>query len=113
VLALHKGFDIFVMSSVTEGLGSSVLDAMACGRSVVATQVVGLPKIVTPRETGLLVAARDPASLAEAIIELLQDRALRERYGNAAVERVANDSVPPGCSTRRSRCIGVWHTHPA
>ncbi len=37
VLSLHKAFDVFVMSSVTEGLGTSLLDAMACGKPVVAT----------------------------------------------------------------------------
>lgn len=87
VLSLHKGFDIFVMSSVSEGLGTSALDAMACGRPVVATEVGGLPEVVDHRETGLLVSARDPVSLAEALIELLQDRSLRERYGGAALER--------------------------
>lgn len=87
VLSLQKGFDVFVMTSVSEGLGTSALDAMACGRPVVATQVGGLPEVVDHRETGLLVPARDPASLAEAIIDLLQDRTLREQYGNAARER--------------------------
>jgi glycosyltransferase involved in cell wall biosynthesis len=88
VLSLQKGFDVFAMSSVSEGLGTSALDAMACGRPVVATRVGGLPEVVAHRETGLLVPARDPASLAEAIIELLQDRNLREHCGNAAQERV-------------------------
>ena len=87
VLSLQKGFDVFVMCSVSEGLGTSALDAMACGRPVVATQVGGLPEVVDHRETGLLVPARDPGSLAEAIVELLQDRALREQYGNTAQER--------------------------
>ena len=89
VLSLHKGFDVFVMSSVSEGLGTSALDAMACGRPVVATRVGGLPEVVDHRETGLLVSARDPQSLADAIIELLQDQTLRERYGNTALERSA------------------------
>ena len=89
VLSLHKGFDVFVMSSISEGLGTSALDAMACGRPVVATRVGGLPEVVDHRETGLLVAARDPSSLADAIIELLQDQGLRERYGHTALERAA------------------------
>ena len=87
VLSLHKGFDVFVMSSVSEGLGTSALDAMACGRPVVATRVGGLSEVVDHRETGLLVTARDPSALANAIIELLQDQTLRARYGNTALER--------------------------
>ena len=46
VLSVHKAFDIFVMSSVTEGLGTSILDAMACGRPVVATAAGGIPEVV-------------------------------------------------------------------
>ena len=45
-LALMKSFDLFVMSSITEGLGSAVLEAMACGRAVVATRAGGLPEAV-------------------------------------------------------------------
>ena len=89
VLSLQKRFDIFVMCSLSEGLGTSALDAMACGRPVVATLVGGLPEVVDHQETGLLVPARDPGSLADAIIELLQNRILREQYGNTAQERVS------------------------
>jgi glycosyltransferase involved in cell wall biosynthesis len=86
VLSLQKGFDVFVMSSVSEGLGTSALDAMACGRPVVATHVGGLPEVVDHLKTGLLVPARNPTSLAKAIIELLQDHTLREHYGIAVQE---------------------------
>lgn len=88
VLSLHKGFDLFVMSSVTEGLGTSVLDAMACGRAVVATQAGGLPEIVDHDETGLLVPVREPDVLAEAIVNLLTDSALRARYGQAGADTI-------------------------
>src|SRR5215218_4846416 len=88
VLSLHKAFDIFVMSSVTEGLGTSLLDAMACGRPVVATNVGGIPEVVVDGETGLLVPPRDAGALAAAIGRLLGDRALRERMGAAGLARV-------------------------
>ena len=67
ILSLHKAFDVFVMSSVTEGLGTSLLDAMACARPVVATSVGGIPEVVVDGETGFLVPPRDPEALAAAI----------------------------------------------
>ncbi len=75
ILSLHKAFDIFVMSSVTEGLGTSILDAMACGKPVAGTTAGGIPEVVVDGDTGLLVPPRDPAALAAAIIRLLSDRA--------------------------------------
>ena len=82
-LSLLKEFDLFVMSSVTEGLGTSVLDAMACGRAVVATRAGGIPESVVDGETGLLVPTRDPDALASAVLRLLRDRALRQALGRA------------------------------
>jgi L-malate glycosyltransferase len=88
ILSLHKAFDIFVMSSVTEGLGTSILDAMACGKPVVGTTAGGIPEVVSDGETGLLVPPRDPEAMAAAIIRLLSDRSLRERMGAAGLARV-------------------------
>jgi glycosyltransferase involved in cell wall biosynthesis len=88
ILSLHKAFDLFVMSSVTEGLGTSILDAMACGKPVVGTTAGGIPEVVADGETGLLVPPRDPAAMAGAIIRLLSDRSLRERIGAAGLARV-------------------------
>src|SRR5262249_52553743 len=88
VLRCLKSFDLFVMSSVTEGLGTSLLDAMACTRAVVATNVGGIPEIVEDRRTGLLVAPRDHAAMADAIVRLLGDNAARVRMGEACLARV-------------------------
>jgi len=88
VLSVHKAFDVFVMSSVTEGLGTSLLDAMACGKPIVATNVGGIPEVVVDGETGLLVPPRDASALASAIARLLGDPQLRERMGAAGLERV-------------------------
>ena len=60
-----KAFDIFVMSSVTEGLGTSLLDAMACRQPIVATRAGGIPEVVVDGETGLLVPPRDADALAD------------------------------------------------
>ncbi len=88
VLSLHKAFDIFVMSSITEGLGTSLLDAMACGKPIVATRAGGIPEVVVDGETGILVAPRDDRALASAIATLLKDESLRRRMGEAGLARV-------------------------
>lgn len=87
VLSLHKAFDIFAMSSVTEGLGTSLLDAMAAGKPVVATMTGGIPEVVVDGETGFLVPPRDHAAMAEAIVALLKDEALGRRMGEAGRAR--------------------------
>ena len=87
VLSLHKAFDLFVMSSVTEGLGTSLLDAMACGKAVVATEAGGIPEVVIDGTTGLLVPPRDHEAMARAIVTLLKDEGLRRRRGEAGLAR--------------------------
>lgn len=89
VLSLMKTADLFVMSSLTEGLGSAVLDAMAMGKAVVGTTAGGIPEAVIPYETGLLVEPGHSQDLAGAIITLLRDPDLRAAYGKAGRERVA------------------------
>jgi glycosyltransferase involved in cell wall biosynthesis len=91
VLSLMKSADLFVMSSVTEGLGSAVLDAMAMGLAVVGTRAGGIPEAVVDGETGLLVPPADPESLARAIVRLLKDPEERRRYGAAGRTRVETD----------------------
>jgi glycosyltransferase involved in cell wall biosynthesis len=88
VLSLIKGFDLFVMSSETEGLGTSLLDAMAAGKACIGTRVGGIPEVVDDGGTGLLVPPHDPPALAAAIVRLLTDPALRARMGQAGLARV-------------------------
>ena len=88
ILSVHKAFDIFVMSSVTEGLGTSLLDAMACGKPVVATTAGGMPEVVIDGRTGLLVPPRDHAAMADAIVRLLQDPVARAEMAAAGEARV-------------------------
>ena len=88
VLGCMKGFDLFVMSSVTEGLGTALLDAMACSRAVVATQTGGIPEVVEDGVTGKLAAPRDHAAMAQLILALLADEALRRQMGDAGLARV-------------------------
>jgi L-malate glycosyltransferase len=88
VLSVHKAFDLFVMSSVTEGLGSSLLDAMACEKAIVATTAGGIAEAVVDRETGLLVPPRDHEAMARAIVALLTDERARRAMASAGLRRV-------------------------
>jgi glycosyltransferase involved in cell wall biosynthesis len=90
VLQLVKSADLFVMSSITEGLGSTILDAMAMGLAVVGTTAGGIPEAVVPGVTGLLAPPGEPKPLAAAIVMLLEDSALRARFGREGQLRVAS-----------------------
>ena len=81
VVELLRAADLFVISSYLEGLGTSILDAMAAGLPVVGTRVGGIPEAVRDGETGLLVPPRDPAALAEALVRLALDPARRAAMG--------------------------------
>ena len=89
VLGCLKGFDLFAMSSTTEGLGTSLLDAMACGKAVVATTAGGIPEVVDDGVTGLLAPPRDHHAMAQAIVRLLGDDGLRRSMGEAGFARLA------------------------
>jgi L-malate glycosyltransferase len=88
VIGCIKGFDLFVMSSVTEGLGTSTLDAMACRKAVVATRAGGIPEVVEDGTTGVLVEPRDAHQLADAIVRLLKDERMRGAMADAGYARV-------------------------
>jgi glycosyltransferase involved in cell wall biosynthesis len=79
--------DVFVLASHSEGLPLSVIEAMAAGLPVVASDVGGLRELVRDGETGTLVSPGDPTALADALRPLLADRALRRRLGWAGRER--------------------------
>ena len=81
-------FDIFTLSSITEGISMTILEAMACEIPIVATDVGGNREIVNPPECGLIVPPRDPQALAEAYLELLRDPPRRLQMGRAARVRV-------------------------
>lgn len=86
-LELTKGFDLFAMSSITEGMCTPLVDAMAAGKAAVATAVGGIPEVVVDGVTGYLVPPRDAKAFASRLIELLKDEALRTRMGAAAAQR--------------------------
>ena len=72
---------VVALASDLEGVSTMLVDAQAAGVPVVATAVGGVPEVVTDGRTGRLVAARDPAALAGALIELLTDPRMRAAMG--------------------------------
>jgi glycosyltransferase involved in cell wall biosynthesis len=84
---LIKSFDVFVMSSLTEGLCTSIIDAMAAAKCVVATEAGGIPEVVAHGETGFLVPIRDSKALAQRLVQTLKDEPLRTRMGEAGLAR--------------------------
>ena len=87
--ALLSMLDILVSSSLVEGLSNVILEGMAAGKPIVATEVGGTPELIIHEQTGLLVPPSDPDRLAEAMIRLLGDKVLRDQLGNAARKRAA------------------------
>lgn len=87
--SLIKMVHILVLPSLTrEGLPKVILEAMACGRPVVATNIPGCREAVEDEETGILVPPHNPETLARALHRLIIDPALRARMGAAGRERV-------------------------
>jgi glycosyltransferase involved in cell wall biosynthesis len=86
--------DAFVLSSVSEGIALTLLEAMAAGLPIVATDVGGNREVVIPGETGFLVPAGDPAALAGGMTALFSNPDRMRRFGSAARRRaVAEFSV--------------------
>ena len=88
--ALYRTLDIVVQASSTfpEGLSRVPLEAMAHGRAVVATDIVGNREAVVHQETGLLVPPGDPSALAQAISTLVRNPNVTERYGQQGRRRI-------------------------
>ena len=79
--------DIFVLPSITEGLPLSILEAMACGLPVVATNVGGIPEWSPMAKTGYLVPPQNPVVLAGRLAELIASMDLRRKMGRLAAEK--------------------------
>ncbi|MDR0306554.1 MAG: glycosyltransferase family 4 protein [Chitinispirillales bacterium] len=82
-----RGFDLFVLSSRTEGCPIVILEAMAAGLAVVATDVGGNPELVEDGKTGILVRPNCPHSIASALIALLKDKSRAQKMGEAGQKR--------------------------
>ncbi len=87
-IELMATFDVFVLPSVVEGMSNALLEAMAVGRPVVATDVGGNAEVVVDGETGFLVPAAAPDQLAGAILKLIEAPEMAAEMGAAGRRRV-------------------------
>ena len=88
VPAVTAALDVAVLPSYREAQGLSILEAMALSRPVVASNVGGIPEMITDGVTGLLVPPHDPAALAAGIVRLLLDHPLADTLGRAGHDLV-------------------------
>jgi glycosyltransferase involved in cell wall biosynthesis len=91
LLPVYATFDLFVLSSRREGICNSLLEAMAMGLPIVATDAGGTKELVLDGQTGYVLPKGDVHGLARAIVTLASDQALRRRMGRAGRERVEGE----------------------
>lgn len=104
VPALLRASTLAVLSSESEALPTTLIEAAACGRATVATRVGGVPEVVVDGETGILVAPGDQQGLGDAVGTLLIDRQRREAMGRAA-RRLAEERFGLRVWCRRLRAL--------
>jgi glycosyltransferase involved in cell wall biosynthesis len=87
IAAVLNDSDLFVLASYIEGFPRVVIEAMACGKPVVGTDVEGVNEVIQDHITGLLVPPRDPERLSEAIAQILMDEERMKAMGQAGRKR--------------------------
>jgi glycosyltransferase involved in cell wall biosynthesis len=86
-----KAYDIFLLPSLSEAFGLVLLETALAGVPVVATNVGGIPEIITDTQTGMLIPPKNPTAIATALTTFLENEALREQYSTALQQRVATE----------------------
>jgi glycosyltransferase involved in cell wall biosynthesis len=100
-----KGCDLFVLASIFEGMPNVVMEAMALGKPVIATDVNGVRELMHNGVTGLIVPPRDPAALVTAIRSIIDDPARLAAFGNAGMARVRELFTIPAMVTNLERFL--------
>jgi glycosyltransferase involved in cell wall biosynthesis len=86
----YQSLDIYLNTSIHEGLPLSILEAMACGIPVVASKVGGIPEVIIHGDDGFLVAGRKMEGFVDGCLRLMEDEGLRKRVGRKASEKIAS-----------------------
>jgi glycosyltransferase involved in cell wall biosynthesis len=95
--------DVFVLPSRFEALPNALMEAMACGCACIASRVGGTAELVQTGESGYLFEAGDAAALADHIMTLTGDAALRRRFGERATTRIATEFSLERAASRLSQ----------
>lgn len=90
-----RGFDVFVLPSLSESFPNALLEAMACGCASVATRVGGVPELLEDGRDGRLISSGDESTLVAVLEQMLTDDAGRRRLGEAAATRAARQFPMP------------------
>jgi len=109
ILELLRGADVFVMSSLLEGVPSVLMEAMSCEVPVVSTRVCGVPELVEDGVSGLLVDPKDPEAIAEAVLKLANGPELRRRLGQAGRRKVMEEFNSAVNCRRVAGLFRAWH----
>lgn len=88
-----KSFDIFVLASKKEGLGTSIIDALSVGLPIISTNTGGIPELISNNINGILVEPQNPDQLAEAILELYGDAEKRKFLSDGAIKSAGKFSI--------------------
>lgn len=100
---VYAAMDVFALPSLEEGSPNALLEAMACGRAVVVSNVGGVASIVEHERSGLLVPAQSPELFAAALRRVVMDRGLRHKLGGEARRRVRSEFSISGMVRRHER----------
>lgn len=87
VIPFYRRMDVFVLSSIYEGFGIVLLEAMASAVPVVATNVGGVKEVVSDMSSGLLVPSKNPAAIANAVVQIFENQELAKRLSDEGMKR--------------------------
>ena len=88
LLEVYRTFDVFLLTSITEGMPNAVLEAMSMSLPVVSTKVGGVAELIVDGRTGILVPAGDDTAIAENVLGLIQNPELRRQMGEQGRNRI-------------------------
>jgi glycosyltransferase involved in cell wall biosynthesis len=101
--SLYSATSVYVAPTIYEPLGIRVLEAMSCGKPVVASEVGGIPEIITDGKDGLLVPPKDANALAQEIINILSDNSLSSSLGKRGRQKILAKFSAKEMATKTAR----------